>query len=268
MCSAPGHNNFAVRIKGLPALEQRPPRAWTTDQLVAFLDASAADEMGPLWRFIATTGCRRGEALGLSWDDVDLEAGTATITRQRTIAGGTVVEGAPKTRAGARTVALDGDTIEALRAHRAGQNAERLKLGAGWPTHGLVFTHADGTPLWPQTVTARFKALAESLGLPTIGVHGLRHSAATWMISSGVNPRVVQQRLGHSNVSITLGLYTHVLPGHDRDAAEALGRALAERRDHSVITALPVGLKDLVNDVRPLGLEPRTCGLRVRCSAN
>ena len=76
-------------------------------------------------------------------------------------------------------------------------------------------------------VTARFKAIGTELGFAPIGVHGLRHSSATWMIGSGVSPKLVQQRLGHANVAITLGLYSHVMPGHDREAAEALAAALA-----------------------------------------
>lgn len=210
----------------LPEIDQRPPRAWSPTQLQAFLDATTGERLGPLWRFIAATGCRRGEALGLSWPNVDLDAGTVAIVRQRTIAGGTVVEGATKTKAGARTVALDVGTIAVLKAWRATQNAERLIMGAGWPKTDLVFTHPDGTGLWPQTVTASFKTKATELELPTIGVHGLRHSAATTMIAGGINPVVVQQRLGHAHVSITLALYTHVLPGHDQAAADLLGKAL------------------------------------------
>jgi integrase len=75
-------------------------------------------------------------------------------------------------------------------------------------------------------VTARFKAIATSLELPLIGVHGLRHSAATWMIGAGVSPKLVQQRLGHADVSVTLNLYSHVMPGHDAEAAAALAAAL------------------------------------------
>jgi integrase len=99
-------------------------------------------------------------------------------------------------------------------------------MGSGWPNNDLVFTHADGTGLWPQTITAHFRTIAGNLGLPTIGVHGLRHSAATFLIASGINPRVVQQRLGHAHVSVTLGLYTHVLPAHDRAAADTLAAAI------------------------------------------
>lgn len=218
--------NVAMRTRGLPAAERPRPKAWSPDQLRRFLAAVDEDRLAPLWRLIAMTGCRRGEALGLRWSDVDLEAGVAVIAWQRTIAGGKVVEGAPKTNAGSRAVALDPGTVRSLKAWRAQQSAERLVMGVGWPDTDLVFTHGDGSGLWPQMVTARFRAVATELGLPTIGVHGLRHSAATFLIASGVNPRVVQQRLGHAHVSVTLGLYTHVLPAHDRSAVEALAEAV------------------------------------------
>jgi integrase len=222
--------NVAAKIT-LPRVERGAPRAWSAAQVGTFLDAVAGERLYPLWRLLATTGCRRGEAVGLRWADVNLDAGTATITHQRTMAGGRVVEGSPKTRAGARTVALDPGTVAALKAWRAQQSAERLAMGAGWPDNGLVFTHADGGGLWPQMVTARFKSIAIELDLPLIGVHGLRHSAATWMIGAGVSPKLVQQRLGHADVSVTLGLYSHVMPGHDADAAAALAAALdASRR--------------------------------------
>jgi integrase len=84
----------------------------------------------------------------------------------------------------------------------------------------------NGVGLWPQMVTARFKTIAETIELPAIGVHGLCHSAASWMIAAGVSPKLVSKRLGHSHVAITLSLCTHVLPAHDRDAADAFGRAL------------------------------------------
>jgi integrase len=106
------------------------------------------------------------------------------------------------------------------------QSSERLLMGAGWPADDLVFTHPDGSGLWPQTTTRQFKEIAIELGLPTIGVHGLRHTAATWMISRGISPKVVAERLGHAHVSITLGLYTHVLPKHDRSAVDAFATAV------------------------------------------
>jgi len=219
--------NAASAVK-LPQVLKRAPRAWSAEQLGSFLDEVESDRHTALWRFLALTGCRRGEALGLRWSDVDLKAGTATLTNQRTIAGGSIVEGAPKTASGARTVALDAATVEALRTWRVVHSSERLLLGGSWPKGDLVFTHPDGNGLWPQTVTSQFKEIATRLELPLIGVHGLRHTAATWMISQGVSPKVVAERLGHSNVSITLGLYTHVMPAHDRAAAEAFAGALTK----------------------------------------
>jgi integrase len=127
-----------------------------------------------------------------------------------------------------------------LRQHRiwrSQQAAEYLALGVR-PTHGLIFTAEDGRPLWPQRVTARFRAISDELGPPPVGVHRLRHSAGTWMIGAGVNPKVVAQRLGGANVSVTLSLHNHVMPGHDQAAADAFASALASaanvRRDHSV----------------------------------
>ena len=117
-----------------------------------------------------------------------------------------MVEGPPKTRAGARTIALDDATVTAMREWRAQQFEERLVMGVGWPKHDLVLTNADGRPVWPQLVTQESREIAAELELPLIGVHGLRHSAATAMISSGLNPRIVQQRWGHANVGITLAL--------------------------------------------------------------
>lgn len=104
--------NFAAKMT-LPRVERGAPRAWSADQLSRFLDTVADDRLYPLWRLFATTGCRRGEVRGVRWDDVNLNSGTATITHQRTIAGGRVVEGSPKTRACARTVALDAGTVTA-----------------------------------------------------------------------------------------------------------------------------------------------------------
>ncbi|CAN0416217.1 unnamed protein product, partial [Phaeothamnion confervicola] len=160
----------------LPQVARQAPRAWSIEGLTKFLRHVDDDRQAALWRFLALTGCRRGEALGLRWADVDVTAGVATITNQRTIAGGKIVEGAPKTSAGARTISLDDGTVEALKRWRKQQNEDRLLMGAGWPATDLVFTHADGTGLWPQTVTRQFHDIAELLGLQQIGVHGLRHT--------------------------------------------------------------------------------------------
>jgi len=139
--------NVAAKPKGLPRGRRPVPRAWTPEQLRTFLEGTSGHRWFPLWRFVAVTGCRRGEALGLKWLDVDLSARSVTILRQRAIAGGSIVEGAPKTNTGARRVSLDGATVDALREWRALQEAERRFIGSGWVDTGLVFTHPDGSGL-------------------------------------------------------------------------------------------------------------------------
>lgn len=260
--------NPASRLRALPTVEKPAPKVWSAAQVGTFLAATSGDRLAPMWRLLATTGCRRGEALGLRWEHVDLDAGTVTIIGQRTIAGGRVIEGQTKSRAGARTIALDPATVEALRTWRRQQAAERLMMGAGWQGTDLVFTNPDGGGIWPERVTVEFQRTARQLGLAPIGPHGLRHSAATAMVAAGVSPRVVQQRLGHANVGITLDLYTHVLPSHDRDATNALGAALdATTREASVRFAASGDTFPLVRDVGRQGLEPCTLGLKVPCSS-
>ncbi len=153
-----------------------------------FLDHVADDRLAPLWNVVAVTGCRRGEALGHRWSDLDGDI--VTFTNQRAIAGGSIGEGAPKTAAGARSVALDSETVSMLASWRARRLGEFLALGIR-PTHGLVFTPEDGRGLWPQRVTARFGELSDELDLPRIGLHGLRHSNATSLLGAGENPKVV-----------------------------------------------------------------------------
>jgi integrase len=144
-------------------------------------------------------------------------------TYTRSVTAGRIVEGPPKTTSGARTIVLDPATVVTLRQWRHEQLQEYVRLGVR--PKAYVFTGIDGRPLWPQHITARFRDLCDEAGLPRIGVHGLRHSAATWLMAEGQNPKVVAQRLGHANPSITISLYSHVTPAHDRAAAEALAAA-------------------------------------------
>jgi integrase len=227
----------------LPRNTRPVPKAWDAGQLAAFLALVSGDRLEALWRFMVTTGCRRGEAAGLRWADLDLDRGLVTITSQRTLAGGRVVEGPVKSASGARTVALDPDTVAVLRAWRRAQRAEMMQLGVR-PDTAYVFTGEAGLPLWPQWITSRFRDLCDEAGLPRIGPHGLRHSAATWLIASGASPKLVSQRIGHASPTVTLTLYSHVLPGHDQAAAGAFAAALADAAraqsesncDHGVTT--------------------------------
>lgn len=179
---------------------------------------------------LATTGMRRGQALGLRWADVDLDAGRAAV-RQTVIAVQHEVRlGTPKTARGRRSVTLDRATVAALREHRARQAAERLQLGAGYRNLDLVFAAVDGSPLHPERFSRTFTERARRLGLPPIPLHSLRHTWATVALTAGVHPKVVQERLGHATISITLDTYSHVACALHSDAAEKIaGMVLGER---------------------------------------
>lgn len=217
----------AVRWQALvrnPADAADPPRpgarpemqTWTGAQLHTFLNHVATDRLSGAWRLLATTGMRRGEVLGLRWSDVDLDAGSLRITRtlittdvQRKGSPG-FAWGTPKTKKGRRTVALDPASVTALRQHRTRQLEERMALGANYADEDLLVCKLDGTPLHPKNLSYKFGRAAQAAGLPQIRLHDLRHSHATLALRAGIHPRVVQERLGHANVSITLDTYSHV----------------------------------------------------------
>jgi integrase len=209
------------------ASKQRDLPAWNSEQLAGFLAHVRDDRLFAFWRLLAMTGCRRGEALGLAWDDLDLEAATITIRRALVPLGDKVIVSEPKTARGRRRIALDPLTLEALKAHAARQADER-SASDEWSETGYIFTTEDGQPLDPHRTSKSFEKHLRAAALPRIPLHGLRHTYATLALSSGVNPRIVSGRLGHSTVALTLDIYSHVLPQADQEAADRIA-ALIER---------------------------------------
>jgi integrase len=207
--------------------EQRDLAAWSAEQLASFLASVRDERLFALWRLLAMTGARRGEALGLRWEDLDVEAATITIRRALVPMGAEVLVSEPKTRRGRRAIALDPLTLEALKAHAARQADERSAC-EDWVESGYIFTTADGRPLDPHRISKAFERHLRAAALPRIPLHGLRHTYATLALSSGVNPRIVSGRLGHSTVALTLDIYSHVLPQADQEAADRIA-ALIER---------------------------------------
>lgn len=204
-------------------------KSWTAEQLRRFLEPLSDDRLYALWYLLATTGLRRAESLGLRWaEDVDLEDGTIRVGAQTiTEADGEVIvadEG--KTDSAERTIALDAGTVEMMRAHRSRQLQERMEAGPAWEDSGLVFTMPDGRALRPEYVSHVFLDHCREADLPEIGVHGLRHTYATVALRAGVEAEIVSQRLGHSDVAITLSIYSHVTEADDRRAAEQAAAAI------------------------------------------
>jgi integrase len=218
------------RLARNPADAADPPRggpkstgvhAWDAATLRAFLTASSesADRLHPLWVLLAMSGMRRGEALGLRWSDVDLDTGRLHIVRTIIQVRSKVTIGEPKTARGRRPIALDGATVAVLREHRRQALEQRLLVGPSFHDRGLVFHHPDGSCLKPDAVSA-FVRRVRAAGLPRLTLKGLRHTWVTLALESGIHPRVVQERLGHSATAITLGIYSHVAPTLHDEAAQ------------------------------------------------
>jgi integrase len=193
---------------------------WTAEQTAQFLQLVRGHRLYALFHLVALRGLRRGEAAGLRWSDLDLDAGTVTVTGQLQQLGGQLVAGPPKSDAGRRVVALDRTTIAALRVHWACQRAERAAAGTGWAETGYVFTTRTGKPVGPDRLTRLFRRLVTESGLPPVTLHGLRHGAATLALAAGTDLKIVQDQLGHSTITLTADTYTSVLPETARAAAD------------------------------------------------
>jgi len=211
------------------ALLASPPRpartelqVWTAADLRAFLAFVEDDRLYGLWLLAASTGMRRGEVLGLQWPDVDFGRARVAVRRSLVTVGHQVVVSEPKTAKGRRSVALDPATVAGLKAWRKHQTAERLAWGPAWTDSGLVFTREDGRPLHPREVTRAFSRHVLAAGVPIIRLHDLRHTHATLALAAGVHPKVVQERLGHANIAITLDTYSHAVPALEEAAARTV----------------------------------------------
>jgi integrase len=205
---------------------KREIHAWDAASISRFLAETRDDRIYPVWLLLATTGMRRGEALGLRWSDIDLDACSASVRQTLITVGDEIAYGTPKTGKGTRVVALDMSTVAALRSYKARQAQERLALGPEYSDCGLVFTQEDGQPLHPKRVSDTFRRKIAKLGLPRISLHGLRHTWATLALQAGIHPKVVSERLGHADIAITLNTYSHVTPTMQADAADIVARVV------------------------------------------
>jgi integrase len=225
------HRNVAAlaRPPRVPARTIEPGRDYLdTAQLRRLLAVAAEYRIGALVTVAATTGLRQGELIGLSWDDIDWEAQTMTVRRAMALAwGGGRELAAPKTTRSRRTINLSAKTVEALRREQREQDATRATVGSAWQdVNNLIFTDSIGRPLDGTAVTHVFHELLTAAGLPSVPFHGLRHSAATALLSAGVPLRVVSDLLGHASISLTSDTYGHVEAPSRRDAADAMERLL------------------------------------------
>jgi integrase len=201
------------------------------DQAQRLLSAIRGDRLEALFSVALAIGLRQGEALGLRWQDVELDAGILRIRHALQRIDGELVLVEPKTMRSRRTIQLPSLAVGALREHRVRQSAERALVGEEWNDQDFVFTSQLGRPLHGATVTHRFQKLLAAAGLPRQRFHDLRHGCATLLLAQGVSARVVMDVLGHSAITLTLNTYSHVVPALQTEAARRMDAALGWQDD-------------------------------------
>lgn len=231
------HRNVAALIEA-PRVRRRRRRALSEQEVRRMIALAADDWYGPIAEFLAKTGTRRGEALAARWEDLDLDGGLIYITgslqrqRQPDAAEGeprtTLRRGLTKTEYGERVIVLPPSLLPLLRRLRDQQQLLFASLGKDWSAEGYIFTSMAGTPVEPRNFNRYFAELARRAELPKgTTPHSLRHANITAMITGQVDPRTAQERAGHSDVRVTLGVYTHSNLDLQRAAAAAIDARFA-----------------------------------------
>ena len=199
---------------------------WSAEEARRFLAAVTGERLEALWRLELNTGLRRAEAAGLRWSDVDFAAGMIRVQVQRTTEGYKVVERQPKTASGRRRVPVSPRVMASLKGWKKRQLEERLAYGPAYEDTDLVFTRENGSGWHPQSLRHTFTWACKRANVPVLRFHDLRHTAATLALEAGVHPKVVQERMGHASVQITLDTYSHVQESVGKEAAGTIDRYL------------------------------------------
>lgn len=214
------HKNTASKVK-LPKSNKKEMTVWNEQEVNTFLKVGKEDPCYIVFYLALTTGMRQGEILGLRWKDVDLEKGLINIKQTLSHDGKTFISGA-KTKSSLRTINLSELTVKALKARKLIISKEKLSLGHIYEDFDLVACTHHGTPFNPANVRRTFKKLIKLSSVSDIRFHDLRHTHATLLLSKGINVKVISERLGHSNIKVTLDTYSHVLPTMQEEVARKL----------------------------------------------
>lgn len=193
-----------------PRPDRKEMKVFTSGQLEQLVKAMAGDRLAPLYYLAIATGCRRGELIALRWSDVDWARPAISINRTAEEVSGGIIWTEPKTARSRRSVPLPAKAAALLKAHKARQAEEKLRLGKEYEDQGLVFARPDGRPLSPSHVSKHFTSILRKAGLPHIRLHDLRHTHATLLLAAGIHPKIVSERLGHSTITLTFDTYCHV----------------------------------------------------------
>jgi integrase len=201
-------------------------RVWTIEELGRWLAVALQDRFAGMWLLAATTGMRRSELAGVRRDMLDLKAGVLRVEDTRVVVAGRSHDSDGKTAAGRRGISLDTFTCAELVKLLDLLDKERSSFGSAYPDHHLLMVNEEGRPLHPDTITARFNRLVDRAGIPHIRLHDVRHTYATLAMDLGIDPKMLSDRIGHANTSVTLQIYTHRSAGRDQAMAQTLGEMI------------------------------------------
>ncbi|PEM81497.1 site-specific integrase [Bacillus toyonensis] len=208
----------------IPKKEKTPFQTWTEEEIKKFLFHSQESRYHIACILAITTGMRLGEVLGLRWQDIDFEKHTLTINQ--TSGFDNKIKNTAKTNSSKRTIPLPIETIEALKKHKIKINKDKLRLGSAYQELDLVNCNDLGEVLKRDSFRYHYYQIVESAGVKKIKFHDLRHTHATLLLKQGVHPKIVSERLGHTDVSLTLNVYSHVLPSMQEEAIKNFGKSI------------------------------------------
>jgi integrase len=204
-----------------PRVQRSEMQTWDEDEIKTFLEAIKDSPYHALFYTALYTGMRRNELLGLRWSDIDIPLSLVHVNRSLLLLkNGEITFRTPKTSKGRRAIDLPPSLTLLLKEYREKQALDRAMLGIPLTDNDLVFSQYDGKPLLPDSVTHAWIKLVRRAGLKPIRLHDTRHTMASLMLKQGVHPKIVQERLGHASIQITLDTYSHVAPGLQKAAAE------------------------------------------------
>lgn len=207
----------------LPKGQKKAAVVYTEAQIKKLIAAAKGTEMELIIDMELCMGLRRGELLGLQWQDVDWKNNKIHIHNNRVVVNGKSLVKEPKTAAGNRTLDVPAPLMQKLREHRTRCAENRLRMGEAYTVTDYIIVHPDGKPIYPEYVSQLFTKLQERANLPQCRFHDLRHLCASIMLKQGVNVKVAQERLGHADIATTLNIYSHVLPSSAKEAADKIG---------------------------------------------
>jgi integrase len=205
-------------------------QTWDEDEVARFLETAKDSPYYVLFYTALFTGMRRSELLALRWCDVDFIFSQVYINRSlNQLRDGSFVFTQPKSAKSRRTVALTPSASITLEKYKATREVQRSMLGISLKDDDLVFSTVAGKPLRPNTVSRAWTIMAARSGVKVIRFHDARHTHATLMLKQGVNPKIVQERLGHATIAVTLDTYSHVVPGLQEAAAAGFDKLMLPR---------------------------------------